>query len=81
MTAPPAAFLRLPSPVLRPGADASLVLFDWQRVAERNSYEQPFTPPQGIERVWVHGQLLLEQGRFHRPPVLPGRILRSAPTG
>jgi N-acyl-D-aspartate/D-glutamate deacylase len=81
MTALPAAFLRLPSPVLRAGADASLVLFDPQRVRERNSYEEPFIPPQGIERVWVHGVLVLEQGRFHMPHPFPGRILRSEAGG
>jgi N-acyl-D-amino-acid deacylase len=79
MTALPCAFLRLPSPVLAPGADASLVLFDAQRVRERNSYEAPLTPPEGIERVWVHGHLVLEQGHFHVPQPFPGRILRSAP--
>jgi N-acyl-D-aspartate/D-glutamate deacylase len=79
MTALPCAFLRLPSPVLRPGADASLVLFDAERVGERNSYEQPLVPPEGIACVWVHGQLVLERGRFHLPRPFPGRILRSEP--
>ena len=80
MTAMPCAFLRLPSPVLRPGADASLVLFDWPRVRERNDYENPTVPPEGIERVWVHGSLLLERGTFHVPATFPGRILRGEPS-
>ena len=76
MTELPARFLHLESPVLRPGADASLVLFDPGRVIDRNSYDDPFVPNEGIERVWVHGQLLLDRGRFIVPETLPGRVLR-----
>ena len=34
----PCRFLNLPNPTLQPGADASLVLFDPDTVAERNDY-------------------------------------------
>jgi N-acyl-D-amino-acid deacylase len=77
MTELPCRFLHLESPVLDPGADASLVLFDPERVGERNTYEEPFIPPEGIERVWVHGQLVLERGAFHVPRPFPGRVLRA----
>ena len=76
MTELPARFLHLESPVLRAGADASLVLFDAERVTERNTYAEPFIPPEGIERVWVHGRLVLDRGTFHVPKELPGRVLK-----
>ena len=77
MTTLPCAFLRVESPALRAGGDASLVLCDWERVRERNDYEHPEVPPEGIDAVWVHGHLALEHGRFHVPETLPGRILHS----
>jgi len=73
----PCRFLRLPDPVLREGADASLVLFDAAAVRERNDYLEPLTPNQGIDRVWVHGLLVLDQGRLQAPRPFPGRILAS----
>ena len=75
----PCEFMGLPSPVLREGADASLVLFDWERVTERNSYEDPLVPPDGIDAVWVHGDLVQHEGRIHPPRVFSGRHLLTAP--
>lgn len=73
-------FLRLDDPTLKIGADASLVLFDWERVTERNDYLNPLIPPQGIDRVWVHGHCVLADGHFQPPPApFPGRILLSPP--
>ena len=80
MSTLPCEFLRLESPVLAPGADASLVLFDWDNVTERNSFDDPLVPPDGIDAVWVHGRLVHENGRFHVPAENPGRILRTAAT-
>ncbi|MDE0605853.1 MAG: amidohydrolase family protein [Acidimicrobiaceae bacterium] len=80
MTALPCEFMGLPSPVLRPGADASLVLFDWDRVAEHNSYTDPMVHPEGIEAVWVHGELLHFEGRIHAPGAFGGRHLLTPPT-
>jgi N-acyl-D-aspartate/D-glutamate deacylase len=71
-------FLGLEDPVLRPGADASLVLFDWSKVREQNDYDDPLAPPDGISAVWVHGELLQEDGTFRVPGRLPGRALLSA---
>ena len=74
----PCRFLGLEDPTLRPGADASLVLFDSERVRERNDYLDPLVPPEGIDAVWVHGALVLDHGLFHVPPrPFPGRVLRS----
>jgi N-acyl-D-amino-acid deacylase len=77
----PCRFLRLPDPVLRPGADASLVLFDPETVRERNDYLDPLVPPEGIDLVWVHGALVLEEGRLRSPRPFPGRVLASPCAG
>ena len=76
----PCEFMGLPSPVLREGADASLVLIDWNGVTERNSYEDPLVPPEGIDGVWVHGHLVHHEGQIHPPKVFGGRHLLTPPT-
>lgn len=73
----PCRFLNLPDPVLRPGADASLALFDFATVGERNDYMNPGISPVGIDAVWVHGERMFDHGCFHVPDVMPGRILFS----
>ena len=75
----PCDFMGLPSPVLRAGADASLVLIDWDRVTERNSYEDPLVPPEGIDATWVHGDLVQHEGRILPPKVFAGRHLLTGP--
>ncbi|MCE2511452.1 MAG: hypothetical protein J4F50_02630 [Acidimicrobiia bacterium] len=75
----PCVFMGLPSPVLREGADASLVLIDWDRVTERNSYEDPLVPPEGIDATWVHGELVQHEGRIHPPGAFSGRHLLTRP--
>ena len=76
----PCRFLGLESPVLRPGADASLTLVDWDNVTERNNFINPLIPPSGIEAVWVHGRLVHADGAFFPPdPPFDGRILLPAP--
>ena len=77
----PCRFLGLASPVLREGGDASLVLFDHERVRERNDYLDPLVPPEGIHSVWVHGERLLAGGALRCPARLPGRALLAAPSG
>ena len=77
MSTLPCRFLGLDDPVLRPGADASIVLFDWENVAERNSFEEPLLPPEGIDAVWVHGDPVYADGHFHPPSPFAGRILTS----
>ncbi len=75
MSTLPCRFLGLPDPVLVPGADASLVLFDADAVRERNDYLNPLVPNEGIHSVWVHGEALLDAGRLRVPERLPGRAL------
>ncbi len=72
----PCRFLGLADPVLRPGADASLVLVDWDNVTERNDFTDPLTPPDGMDAVWVHGRLVHADGAFFpTDPPFEGRIL------
>ena len=78
LTSLPCNFLRLPSPVLRPGADASLVLLDWHKVRENNDYSEPMIEPDGIHKVWVHGHLVFDEGRFPLTTNYPGQILRRS---
>ena len=74
----PCRFLYLPDPTLRVGADASLTLFDPDTVGERNDYFEPSIPPVGIDRVWIHGRLVLDQGRLIAQKMpFPGRALIS----
>jgi N-acyl-D-amino-acid deacylase len=77
MSTLPLRFLHLPDPTLREGADASLVLLDAERVRERNDYEDPLVPPEGIDVVLVHGEMVLDHGRIAVPARLPGRHLVS----
>jgi len=81
MSTLPCRFLGLEDPVLRPGADASLVLFDHEAVRERNDYLEPLLPNEGIHSVWVHGEALLDGGRLRGPGRLPGRALMPALRG
>jgi N-acyl-D-amino-acid deacylase len=55
------------------------VLIDAERVRERNDYESPLVPPDGIDMVWIHGELVLDHGRLVVPRRFPGRTLVSPP--
>lgn len=74
----PCRFLGIEEPVMSVGADASLVLFDWSEVRERNDYLNPLVPSQGIDVVWVHGEKMLDHGTIHLPSRYSGRILLPA---
>jgi N-acyl-D-amino-acid deacylase len=65
---------------LRAGAFADVVVFDAARVRDVATYEQPLQRSEGIERVYVNGQLALTAGDAacrHRA----GRVLARAPGG
>lgn len=62
---------------LRPGADADLVVFDPQTIAERAVFvEAPDAPPVGIHRVIVNGQTAAVDNRIINGKL--GRILKKA---
>jgi N-acyl-D-amino-acid deacylase len=85
MTGMPAARLGLPDRgLVRPGFAADLVVFDLPRVRDRATNPWPHTYPfenypheypEGIDWVFVNGQVALEEGR--PTGVLAGRVLRN----
>lgn len=48
---------------IRPGAFADLVLFDPATVADRSTYEDPKALSVGIEKVWVNGVAVWQDGK------------------
>ncbi len=81
MSTLPSRFLGLEDPVLAPGADASLVLFDWNAVRERNDYLHPLVLSEGIDIVWVHGERVLDHGAVRAPSRYQGRVLLPVAAG
>ena len=65
MTAMPAARLGLHTKGhLGVGADADVTIFDFDRVRDRATFADPALPPEGIEYVFVGGELALKQGQI-----------------
>ena len=60
--------------VLEPGAAADMVLFDPATVLDRATTAQPHLTATGIERVWVAGTVVYEDGAV--TGALPGMVLR-----
>ena len=60
--------------VLHPGAPADLVLFDPATVIDRSTTAEPHLTSTGIERVWVAGTVVYEDGAV--TGALPGKVLR-----
>jgi N-acyl-D-amino-acid deacylase len=60
--------------ILRPGMKADVTLFDFDRVIDRATYEDPFHYPEGIEYVLVNGEVVLDRGKH--TGALPGKALR-----
>ncbi|MYA63145.1 MAG: D-aminoacylase [Gemmatimonadetes bacterium] len=60
--------------VLEPGAAADMVLFDPATVLDRATTAQPHLTAAGIERVWVAGTVVYEEGAV--TGALPGVVLR-----
>ncbi|WP_371377553.1 amidohydrolase family protein [Sporomusa aerivorans] len=63
ITFEPARRLRLwDRGLVREGLSADLVLFDYERVLDTNSYAEPKKLPAGICKVWVKGVLRYQEG-------------------
>jgi N-acyl-D-amino-acid deacylase len=89
MTSLPASRLRLPDRgLIRPGFHADLVLFDLPRVRDRATSlwphaspieNYPHEYPEGIDWVFVNGQVAVEEGQA--TGTLTGRLLRHPSEG
>jgi N-acyl-D-aspartate/D-glutamate deacylase len=64
--------------LIKEGWFADIAVFDYNRMADRATYEQPELLSTGIEYVLVNGKLAIDKGRF--TGVLGGQPLRRAPS-
>lgn len=63
MTDLPAARLRLPHKGnLCVGADADITIFDYEKLQDKATYEEPSLAPEGIEYVIIGGNVAVERG-------------------
>lgn len=60
--------------VIRPGAYADLVLFNPATVADRSTIAEPLALSVGIDKVWVNGQMVWQDGRT--TAARPGKAIR-----
>ena len=63
---------------LQEGADADIVAFNPQIVADRSTYQSPRQPSVGMRYVIVNGTVLIDAGQIV-PGSLPGRAIESDP--
>jgi len=76
MTAMPAEKLGLKNKGrLNVGADADLVVLDLDRVWDRATFMEPTLPPEGIELVFIGGELAAREGKILRGKL--GRAVRG----
>jgi len=61
---------------IRVGADADIVVFDANIIADRATYQNPRTPSVGMRHVIVNGIALIQNGELHRQ-AMPGRAVRG----
>ena len=57
------------------GNYADLVVFDPQEVNDRATFENPHQYAEGVEKVWVNGQLVLSEGKM--TGAYPGRFVKG----
>lgn len=76
MTTMPAAKLGLSNKgTLRSGADADIVIFSLEDIRDRATFDQPNTPPEGLDYVIVNGEVAVDHGQVIRSDL--GRALRK----
>ena len=74
MTSWPASRMRLEGlGAIREGLWADVVVFDYDRLEDRATYDQPRLAPVGIDYVLVNGQVVVDHGRH--TGARPGRVL------
>ena len=55
------------------GAAADIVILDTDRLRDKATYFDPFQYSEGIEKVWVNGALVVDEGKPTR--ARPGKVL------
>ena len=74
MTSWPATRMRLASRgAIKEGNWADVVIFDYDKIQDRATYEKPLLPPVGIDHVLVNGQVVIENGKH--TGAKPGKVL------
>lgn len=61
--------------ILKPGAHADIVIFDFERIRDKGDFLHPTQPPEGIEYVIVNGEIVYKDMKHMR--VRPGKVLRN----
>ncbi len=76
MTSWPATRMRLyDRGALREGLWADVTVFNYERIQDNATYENPMALPTGIDYVLVNGQLVVDQGKH--TGAKPGKVLRG----
>jgi N-acyl-D-amino-acid deacylase len=74
MTSWPATRMRVNDRgLIREGLWADVVIFDFERIQDTSTYEQPTLYPEGIDWVLVNGEVVIDRGRH--TGARPGRVL------
>jgi N-acyl-D-aspartate/D-glutamate deacylase len=74
MTSWPASRMRISGRgLIKEGCWADVVIFDYDKIQDRATYEQPLLSPEGIEYVLVNGQVVIEKGKHNG--ARPGRVI------
>ena len=74
MTSWPATRMRLNGRgLIKEGCWADVVIFDYDKIQDRATYEDPLRYPEGIEYVLVNGQVVIDQGKH--TGARPGHVL------
>ncbi len=64
MTSWPATRLRIPNRgLIKEGIWADVVIFDYERIQDESTYENPYKTPTGINYVLVNGEIAIENGK------------------
>jgi N-acyl-D-amino-acid deacylase len=74
MTSWPATRMRIADRgVIREGLWADAVIFDYDKIQDRSTYDKPDLPPDGIEYVLVNGVVVVDHGKH--TGARPGKVL------
>ena len=74
MTSWPATRMRIASRgLIKEGLWADVVIFDYDKIQDRATYDQPLLSPVGIDYVLVNGQVVIEQGKH--TGARPGKVI------